>query len=80
MSETEEVRDAVGDALADVLGRRGYMVTRWVVGAEVISEDGERYVWGLAPHDQKAWDSLGIIRYLDHVEAAGLVRDGGEVE
>lgn len=75
MSELSEVRAAVGDALADAFTKSDYMVTRWVVGAEVINADGERWIWNICPEGQRAWDSLGIIRFMDHLEAGGIVRD-----
>lgn len=68
--DTEAVREDVGQALTQALGKHGYMTTRWVVGAEVIGQDGERSLWGLCPVGQKAWDTLGILHHLDQLEAA----------
>lgn len=68
-----EMRAAIGDALADVMARDGAMLTRWVVCAEIIDDGGDRALWMLTPTDQMAWDTLGMLRFADHQEAAGLV-------
>lgn len=72
----DDMRRAIGDALADVMARDGAMLTRWVVLADVIEANGERALWALCPSEQKAWDTLGMLRFADHQEAAGLI--GGE--
>lgn len=65
---TVKMRHAVETALG------GEMVTRFVVIAETIDENGVRALWTQAADGQKAWDTLGLLRFAEHQELAAEVR------
>ncbi len=69
--EMEGLQRAVSDAFAHV----GHMATRYVLVAEVLMEDGERAVWGVAPDGQQSWDTLGLLEWALQREQAGAVVD-----
>lgn len=71
----DEVIAAVTHALEQVFRDHGVMLGKHVVVAEVYEPDGDRAVWLCSPEGQPTWDSLGLVRYADHVEAAALVTD-----
>lgn len=73
MSTDDEKRARVGDALSDILGEDGEMVTRWLTIVETIDSDGERGMWSLVPDDTKPWDTLGMLNFAIQQEQAGAV-------
>lgn len=78
MSDVDNVRDAVGQAISQAVAGETEMVTRWVALAEVIGPDGERACYCLTPEDARAWDTLGLLTYAVQLEQAGIVTDRGE--
>jgi hypothetical protein len=67
--DARDLADQVQGALADLLHRRdNAMLTRFVVVAEVIEQEGERALWLLAPRDMKAWESIGMLEYARDLE------------
>lgn len=74
MTDPAEVRAALEVAMAAALPQD--FVTRWVAIVEVADPDGERVLWIECPDGQTSWDTLGLLRYADHVEAAGIAQDG----
>jgi hypothetical protein len=71
----DDVRRKIADALSQVMGSVGEMVTRWVALVEVIDEDGVRALWALAPDDAKAWDTLGMLDYPRAVEYGSVTAE-----
>lgn len=72
--DSEAVRTALANAVSTALP--GEMVTRWVAIVETIDDEGVRALWLQAAEHQKSWDTLGLLRYADHLEAASIIRDG----
>ena len=71
---SESVANAVENALANALSDEGDMVTKWVLVAEVIGDEGQRGVWTLAPDDAAAWDTLGLLTWAVQLEQAAAVQ------
>lgn len=71
--DPDGVREAMANAVSTALP--GEMVTRWVAIVETIDDEGVRALWLQAAEGQKSWDTLGLLRYADHLEAASIVRD-----
>lgn len=46
----------------------GTMVTKWVFGAEVIDPEGQRCCWTVAAPENKKWDTIGLIAFLNQCE------------
>lgn len=70
-----DLEDRVRDALANAFGEGGDMLTRWVLCAEIIDENGERFVWNVTSEDARAWDTLGLLGHAVQIEQAGIVAD-----
>jgi hypothetical protein len=68
-SEAEKLEAAereLHDAIAQVLGKHGLMVTKWVLGAEGLdNESGERVLETFTSPDFRSWDAIGIMGFLD---------------
>jgi hypothetical protein len=74
-------------AIAEVLGRNGLMTTKWILAVEGLGSDGSRAMEAFTSPDFRAWDSLGLLGYLDARErgavgqaAAREFLDGDEPE
>jgi hypothetical protein len=63
------------DAIAAVLGRRGMMVTKWMLVAEILDGDGVRALESFASPDIRAWDTIGILGYLDARERGAIAAE-----
>lgn len=63
------------DAIAAVLGRRGLMVTKWMLVAEVLDGDGVRALESFASLDIRAWDTIGMFGYLDARERGAVTAE-----
>ncbi len=62
-------------AVAEIVGAHGVMVTKWMLGVEVLDEQGGRDMYGFASPDFRAWDSLGIVGFLDARERGAVGAD-----
>lgn len=65
--------EGISTAVSDAFAHANFMVTKWVLVAEVIDEDGERCVWADTAERQTAWDSLGLLNYATQMEQAAAV-------
>lgn len=74
-SDLFQAQAELHDAISDVLSRHGLMANRWLLGAEVLDADGDRAMEAFTSPDMRAWDSLGILGFLDARERAGIVRE-----
>jgi hypothetical protein len=63
------LENAVSSAVRDV---DGGMVTKWVMLAEGIDEDGERALWLVANKDALSWDTIGMLHYALALEQARI--------
>jgi hypothetical protein len=68
----EAVERELHDAIAQVLGRHELMVTKWLCVAEVYDAAGERALEYYGSPDIRAWDTLGIVGYLDARERGAV--------
>ncbi len=75
MAELEQIRDRVGNALAQALSGESEMVTRWVALIEVMDADGERSAYVMAPDGAKSWDTLGLLSFATQMQQAALSGD-----
>lgn len=75
MEETAGPRDRIAGTLAAEFATNGELLGRWVLLAEVVDITGERAMWTLSAEEQKPWETLGLIRLADHIEAAAVVKD-----
>jgi hypothetical protein len=74
-----DIQKAISDALAEVFRKiEDGMLTRWVVLAESLDDEGQRGLWLVAPEDAKAWDTIGMLTYALHLEQARSVTREGE--
>lgn len=72
------------DAISQVLNRHGFMPTKWVLAAEGLDNSGERILETFTSPDFRAWDSIGILGYIDARErgivGAEAVADVGDAD
>ena len=66
------LRDGVHAALCDALAGKA-MVTKLVALVEVIEESGDRVVWSLASDGMRSWETLGLLKFGEQIEAAEMV-------
>ena len=78
--DTEAWRAAAQQAVSTVAGEYGHMITRYILVAETMDEDGERAVLMAASPDQRAWDSIGLLGYALQLEQAGTLLEAVEGE
>lgn len=74
-------RDAVENAIINVLRESGEMVTRFVALVETIGEEGDRGIFTLASADMKAWDTIGMLGFglqCEQARMVGALSEGGE--
>jgi hypothetical protein len=67
-----QAQDDLHQAVAEVLGRHGLMVTKWLLAAEVIDTDGGRDMQAFTSPDLRAWDSLGLLGYMNAREQGAV--------
>jgi hypothetical protein len=70
----EEVEIAMRTGVEAVLSESGLMTNRWLMLADVVQEDGERVLWSVSSEGMKSWDSLGMLKFAEHVEMGATVR------
>lgn len=73
MSE-DTVRETLETGINAALG--GEFVTKWLVIAESVGDDGKRGLWMQSSSDAKTWDVLGMIEFARLVELAQEVNRG----
>lgn len=73
MSDDDAIKERISNALSDILGSEGEMVTRWVALVETIDSDGERALWCQTAENAKPWDTLGMLMFAVQQEQAGAV-------
>lgn len=59
-------------AIAEVLGQYGLMTTKWILAVEGLGADGSRAMEAFTSPDFRAWDSLGLLGYLDARERGAV--------
>ena len=69
----DEINEAIGGKLCDVLGENGEMVTKWLVVAEIVDENGERWARYHYHDGATRWDNLGLLRYAEQQEQASAI-------
>lgn len=70
MADFDQIRDSVGNALAQAVAGEAEMVTKWVALVEVMDAQGERSAYVMAPDGAKPWDTLGLLTFAIQVEQA----------
>ena len=70
MSDDDQMRADVAEALEAVMRKHGAMLGKWHVVAEAWESDGERACWVLSPATQPLWDTLGLLAFADMCQDA----------
>ena len=65
IGDLEAAEQELHDAIAQVLGRHGLMVTKWILAAEGLDAAGERAMEAFTSPDFRSWDSIGLLGFLD---------------
>lgn len=63
----------IADAISQAVGKE--LVTKWVVMAEVIGEEGDRAVWTFCSEDIKSFEILGFAAYLNASVQTQMIKD-----
>lgn len=66
------------DAVSQVLNQRGLMPTKWVLAVEGLDPGGERVLETFTSPDFRAWDSIGMLGFVDARERGAVAADVGE--
>lgn len=67
-----EVEREIHDAVSQIMGRHGLMVTKWLCVAELLGADGQRMLESFASPDMRAWDTIGMIGLIEARERGVL--------
>ena len=74
--DEDRIREEMNAAVTGVLAKHERcMTTKWVVLADVIDEDGVRWLWALGSSGATAWDIKGLLLQALDVERAKTVAD-----
>ncbi len=64
MPDLDSVSDKVHASLSEIIREeQASMVTKWVVLAEVIGDDGVAQMWSLSSERLSMWDRLGLVEF-----------------
>jgi hypothetical protein len=71
-----ETGEAISDAISGIMReRRGDMLLKLIVIAEIMDADGDRGIWTCTAGDLATWDERGLLGYaLDRVRDVDLLR------
>lgn len=75
MSDTHGEADRIILATERAMATEGLTPIKMLVLAEVIDDQGERWIFKATSHDFRAWDSLGFLHWAAAREAAGVAND-----
>lgn len=76
--DLEQAEQELNAELSQVLNRHGLMPTRWVLAVEGIDNSGERVLETFTSPDFRAWDSIGMLGYIDARERGAAAADVGD--
>ncbi len=65
MEQLQLIEQELNNAVSDVMGRHGMVVTKWMAAVEVIDGSGERALEAFTSPGLRSWDSIGILGFLD---------------
>lgn len=68
MSDDEQMRTDITEALDAVMRKHDSMLGKWLVVAEVWEPDGERVCWVETPEGQPVWDTLGLAAFATSLD------------
>lgn len=73
-------QDAAHVAIGELIQRidPGVMMTRFVLVAEVIDNDGGRSVWSVEAPGSTSWDVLGLLEYAKAAESVSVWTAGDD--
>lgn len=64
MADRDALRTEMQSAISEVLRKHGEaMVTKFVVIAEAMDNDGTRALWTISPLECKPWEVLGMLEF-----------------
>ncbi len=64
MADLDSVNDRVHAALSEIIrDEQASMVSKWVVLAEVIGDDGVAQLWSLTSDRLSMWDRIGMVEF-----------------
>lgn len=71
-----DLNDDVHDAICQALAKHETsLLTRWVLVAESVEDDGSRGLWLQADDTAKPWDVLGLLHFAITQQEAQIHRD-----
>jgi len=72
VSDTQAEADRIVLATEQAMVAENLTPVKTLILAEVIDDDGERWMFKATSHDFRAWDSLGFLQWGTAREAAGI--------
>lgn len=75
VDELYEIQLALHDVISDVLARYGLMPTKWLAAIELLDREGTRALETFCSPDFRAWDSIGMLGFLDARERGSVAAD-----
>lgn len=54
---------AVEEAITSIVSDHNEIITKWVVVAETVNQDGVMGVWTITPHGQPVWNAMGLLEF-----------------
>lgn len=66
------VQRELHDVIAEVLNRHRLMPTKWIAVIEVLDAEGQRALESFCSPDFRAWDSIGMLGFIDARERGAI--------
>ncbi len=64
MADLDSVSDKVHASLSEIIREeQASMVSKWIVLAEVIGDDGVAQLWSLTSERLSMWDRIGLVEF-----------------
>jgi hypothetical protein len=78
VTPSQQSLDKLHEAIAATTKDAVLMVTKWMCVAEVVDSDCERALESFTSPDFRAWDTLGMLGYLDARERGAVGAELGD--
>lgn len=64
----DKIRDNTQDGIAEALKEAKTILTKFILIAEIMEEDGDRVLWRVATDGMTSWEALGMIESARLIE------------